>query len=254
MMWPFGARRTSRDRKDEPVSKTPVHLAVFMDGNGRWATRRGLPRSAGHRAGAEKLRDLCSWCGGLGVSYLTVFAFSTENWSRPEEEVRSLMDLFIEFFERFDPELEKEGIRVRFSGDIPALPERIRDGVRRAESNSLQRKRMQLIIAFNYGGRREIAHAAAGIAKLAATGAIRPEEVDEAMLASHLYLPDVPDPDLVIRPSGEYRISNFLLWESAYSEFWFDNILWPDFTRDDLMRAIRAYSSRDRRFGKVKER
>ncbi len=252
-MWHFGFKWVKRPEKSEqdPELRIPAHLAVIMDGNGRWAARRGLPRSAGHRVGAEKLRDLCDWCGGMGVSYLTVYAFSTENWSRPEDEVHTLMDLFIEFFERFDPELAREGIRVRFSGDIPALPERIQTVVHRAEANSVNRNRMQLIIAFNYGGRREIVHAAQQIAQLAVSGAIRPDQIDEGTLSAHMYLPDIPDPDLIIRPSGEFRLSNFLLWESTYAEFWFDDILWPDFTRDDLLRAIRAYTTRNRRFGKV---
>lgn len=252
-MWLFRTRRSTRRTSGDATEglKIPTHLAVFMDGNGRWAAKRGLPRSAGHRAGAEKLEDLCSWCGELGVRYLTVYAFSTENWSRPEEEVHALMELFVEFFERFDPALEREGIRVRFAGDIAALPERIRTVVRRAESNSLDRSRMQLIIAMNYGGRREIAQAIRDIAQQVADGKLLPEEVDESTVSAHLYLPDVPDPDLVIRPSGELRLSNFLLWESAYSELWFDHVLWPDFTREDLLRAFQSFSSRNRRFGKV---
>lgn len=252
-MWRFGWFRAKRKVKaGHPENlKIPVHLGVFMDGNGRWAARRGLPRSAGHRAGAENLRNLCVWCGGLGISYLTVYAFSTENWSRPDDEVKTLMDLFIEFFERFDPELEREGIRVRFSGDIPALPERIRQVVERGESNSLHRNRMQLIVAFNYGGRREVTHAVRAIVDGVAAGTIKPGDIDEHTLSEHMYLPDVPDPDLIIRPSGELRMSNFLLWESAYSELWFDNVLWPNFNRNDLLRAIQSYTARDRRYGKV---
>ena len=252
-MWPFGLRRFKRPRLAGPTAdlKIPQHLAVIMDGNGRWAARRGLPRSAGHRVGAEKLRDLCAWSGDLGIAYLTVYAFSTENWSRPSDEVHALMELFIEFFERFDPELEREGIRVRFTGDIPGLPPRLQDVIGKAEGNSLHRNRMQLIVAFNYGGRREIAYAVKAIAALVASGEISPDEIGEDTLSAHMYLPDIPDPDLIIRPSGEFRLSNFLLWESAYAELWFDKILWPDFTRDDLLKAVRSYTARDRRFGKV---
>ncbi len=227
----------------------PRHLAVIMDGNGRWAKKRGLPRSAGHRAGAENLKALCRNCGRYGVRYLTVYAFSTENWSRPESEVRALMELFVEFFERYDPELEKEGIRVRFSGDIAALPERIRAVCRIAEENSIRRDRMDLIIAMNYGGRHEIVQACRKIAEKVSDQRMRPEEISEDTLREHLYLPDVPDPDLIIRPSGEQRLSNFLLWEGAYAELWFSDTLWPDFGLSELETAFMAYANRDRRYG-----
>jgi len=229
--------------------KIPVHLGVIMDGNGRWAQKRHLPRSAGHRAGAENLKELCRYCGYYGVRYLTVYAFSTENWSRPQDEVHALMELFVEFFDRYDPELEKEGIRVRFSGDIENLPENIRAVCAKAEQNSISRKRMDLIIAINYGGRREIAHACQLIARDVMEGRILPDDITEADLSAHMYIPDIPDPDLVIRPSGEQRMSNFLVWEAAYAEFWVSDTLWPDFGFDDLTEAFRAFSDRDRRFG-----
>ena len=252
----FGIGRKSitgqHDQLEENL-KIPLHLAVIMDGNGRWAQKRNLPRSAGHRAGAENLKDLCRNCGYYGIRYVTVYAFSTENWSRPDDEVHALMDLFVEFFDRYDPELEKEGIRVRFSGDIPALPDRIQEVVRRAEKNSEHRKRMDLIIAMNYGGRREIVDACRRIATHIQDKSMQVSDIGEETIASCLYSPDVPDPDLLIRPSGEQRLSNFLLWETAYSEFWFSDTLWPDFGFEELTEAIRVYTSRDRRFGGVKE-
>ena len=229
--------------------KIPISLGVIMDGNGRWAKKRMLPRSAGHRAGAENLKELCRNCGNYGVKYLTVYAFSTENWSRPDDEVAQLMDLFVEFFEKYDPELEQEGIRVRFTGDIDGLPERIRKVCREGEERSLHRQKMQLIVAFNYGGRREIVSSCKKIASLVKEGKLDIDDIDEDMISGNLYLPDVPDPDLIIRPSGEQRLSNFLLWESAYSELWVSDCLWPDFGLEELTEAFRAYTNRDRRFG-----
>ncbi|MCR5593541.1 MAG: isoprenyl transferase [Saccharofermentans sp.] len=229
--------------------KVPVSLAVIMDGNGRWAKKRLLPRSAGHRAGAENLKELCRNCGRYGVKYLTVYAFSTENWSRPEDEVHQLMELFVEFFEKYDPELEQEGIRVRFTGDISALPEKVRKTIAEGEERSKNRQKMQLIVAMNYGGRREIENAARKLASKVKAGEIEPEDITEQMLSENMYLPDVPDPELIIRPSGEMRLSNFLLWESAYAEFWVSETLWPDFGYDDLTQAFKDYAGRDRRFG-----
>ena len=229
--------------------KVPVSLGVIMDGNGRWATQRHLPRSAGHRAGAENLKELCRNCGRYGVKYLTVYAFSTENWARPEAEVEQLMKLFIEFVDRYDPELKEEDIRMRFTGDIPALPEKVKEVIKIEEERSKDRKKMQLIIAFNYGGRREIVNSCQKIAEQVKAGTLDPSEITEQMISDNLYLPDVPDPDLIIRPSGEQRISNFLLWECAYSEFWISDILWPDFGYDELTQAFRDYALRDRRFG-----
>ena len=229
--------------------KVPVSLGVIMDGNGRWAKKRLLPRSAGHRAGAENLKELCRNCGRYGVKYLTVYAFSTENWARPEDEVHQLMELFVEFFEKYDPELEQEGIRVRFTGDIASLPEKVRETIAIGEERSKNRQKMQLIVAMNYGGRREIESAVRKIASRVKSGEVEPEEITEQMISENLYLPDVPDPELIIRPSGEFRISNFLLWECAYSEFWISDTLWPDFGYDELTQAFRDFAGRDRRFG-----
>lgn len=243
-----------REKSKTPSISVPIHLAVIMDGNGRWAKERRLPRSAGHRAGAENLKALCRNCGRFGVRYLTVYAFSTENWTRPENEVNALMELFVEFFEKYDAELEKEGIRVRFSGDIEALPDHVREVCAVAEENSRSRNRMDLIIAMNYGGRHEIVQACRRIARSAVEKRIDPDAVSEETIRRHLYLPDVPDPDLIIRPSGEQRLSNFLLWESAYSEMWFSNTLWPDFGITELEEAFIAYAKRERRFGGVPEK
>ncbi len=236
-----------------PAGRMPVHLAVIMDGNGRWAGRRGLPRSAGHKAGAEKLRSLTEWCGNRGIRYLTVYAFSTENWSRPAEEVSLLMTLLVEFLEKYDEEMARQGVRLRVAGDLGGIRPEIRDALDRAVERSVNRDRMQLIIAFNYGGRREIVHAVRALAAAAAAGEIRAEDIDEGMLSRHLYLPDVPDPDLIIRTSGEQRLSNFLLWESAYSELWFSGLLWPDFSEQELDRALSDYGGRERKYGGVKK-
>lgn len=243
----------SKKNYDTEDLRVPVSLGVIMDGNGRWAKQRHLPRSAGHRAGAENLKELCRNCGNYGVKYLTVYAFSTENWSRPEDEVHQLMELFVEFWERYDPELEQEGIRVRFTGDIDSLPENIREVCRRGEERSKDRKKMTLIVAFNYGGRREIENACRQIARRVSDGEISPDQITEDMISANMYLPDVPDPELIIRPSGEMRLSNFLLWESAYSEFWMSECLWPDFGYDELTQAFRDYARRDRRFGGLSE-
>ncbi len=256
----FRSGQSKRDQKapqqpglDQAKLKVPMHLAVIMDGNGRWAQRRGLPRQAGHRQGSEKLQDLCRMCGNHGIKYLTVYAFSTENWNRPQDEVHTLMALFVEFFHRFDAQLAEEGIRVRFSGDINNLPEHIQKIIKKAEADSYNRQRMQLIIAINYGGRRELVQACQKLASKAAAGEISPDSIDEDLLSRHLYLPDVPDPDLIIRPSGEQRLSNFLIWQSAYSELWFSDVLWPDFSESDLQEALTAYTRRDRRYGGIKK-
>lgn len=229
--------------------KVPVSLGVIMDGNGRWATQRHLPRTAGHKVGAENLKELCRNCLRYGVKYLTVYAFSTENWSRPKSEVDALMALFVELFDRYDAELAEEGIRVRFTGDDSELPEKVREVCRKAEERSKNRPNMQLIVALNYGGRREILSSCRKIAEQVRNGAITPSDITEKMLSDNMYLPDVPDPELIIRPSGEMRLSNFLLWESAYSEFWVSDTLWPDFGYEELTQAFRDFAGRDRRFG-----
>lgn len=206
----------------------------------------------GHRVGSDKLRDVCKDCIHFGIEYLTVYAFSTENWKRPQKEVDSLMKLVTEFFVKFEDEMAEEGIRVRFAGEIDRLPQATRETVKRAVETSADRDRLQLVVALNYGSREEIWQACQ---KLAADLNARPElsaNGDASLLRNYLYLPEIPDPDLIIRPGGEKRLSNYLLWQAAYSEFWFTDTLWPDFDRDDLRAALEAFNARDRRYGGVK--
>jgi len=229
----------------------PVHIAVIMDGNGRWAAKRGLPRNAGHREGANTLKRLVKECNAIGIKYLTAYAFSTENWNRPKEEVDGLMDLLLEFLRNAEKELAGTNIRISVIGDTGKLSEEIRKEIKRVVENTAANTGLNLIIALNYGSRCEIAAAAARIAKDAKEGRLDPEDVDEKLFSSYLYTSGIPDPDLVIRPSGEYRLSNFLLWQSSYSELWFSNVLWPDFSKEHLHQAIRDYQNRNRRFGGV---
>ena len=217
-------------------------VAIIMDGNGRWAKRRGLPVSAGHRAGTRALRRTVEACIDLGVRSLAVYAFSTENWTRPQEEVDALMELFGETIEKELPDLAEQGVRTRFVGRRDRAPEWLQEKMATLERETAHRDVMDLWIAFDYGGRAEIVEAAR---RLAESG----EEIDEAGFARHLYAPTMPDPDLVIRTSGEHRVSNFLLWQSAYAEFVFTDTLWPDFGPDEFRAAIEDYASRRRRFG-----
>lgn len=248
----FAAGSATAPLTPDELRRIPRHIGIIMDGNGRWAQQRGMRRSYGHRVGAENLKQVTEICGNLGVKYLTVYAFSTENWKRPAAEVEGLMKLFVEFFHRYDAELAEQDVRLRFAGNIPALPEAVRRTITEAEQGSLNRRKMQLIIAFNYGGRQELVDAIKAIVTDVQAGRLTDADINERTVAERLYLPDVPDPELIIRPGGEMRLSNFLLWQSAYAEFWSDRILWPDFDRACLERAIRDYIQRDRRFGGVK--
>ena len=229
----------------------PVHIGIIMDGNGRWAKKRFLPRSAGHRAGASNFRTITRYCSKIGVKYLTMYAFSTENWSRPAEEVGALMGLFKEYLEEALRDFMDENIRVRFIGDVSAFPEDLRKLIQEVEEASAPKTGMVLNLAMNYGGRAEITRAAQAFAREVAAGERRPEDLTEELFSSYLYTGGQPDPDLIIRPSGEERLSNFLLWQGAYAEFVYFDILWPDFKTSDLDEAIRIYSSRQRRFGGV---
>jgi undecaprenyl diphosphate synthase len=217
-----------------------------MDGNGRWATRRYLPRVAGHKKGMDALRACVRHCGDVGVKVLTVFAFSSENWNRPQDEVSSLMDLLGFALAREVPQLKKEGVRVHFIGDRGGLSDKVRAGLAQAESSTAGNTRLVFNICFNYGGRWDIANAAAQLAQ-------RGEAITERSLAGALALAHVPDPDLVIRTGGEHRLSNFLLWQAAYSELYFSEKLWPDFGPADLDAALADYAGRERRFGKTSE-
>jgi undecaprenyl diphosphate synthase len=231
------------------VDRVPAHVAVIMDGNGRWAERKGLPRAAGHRAGAAAVEEVISAAIELGVRYLTLYSFSTENWNRPQDEVRTLMALFAEVLLAKMPDLMEWGVRVRVIGRLDDVSRRVRTAFTRAMDQTAANDRMDLVIALNYGGRQEIARAAAAIAREAASGSLDPATVDETVVAAHLYTAGVPDPDLLLRTSGEMRVSNFLLWQIAYSEIMVTDTLWPDFGRDDLLEAVIEYQGRERRFG-----
>lgn len=232
----------------DPV-RVPVHVAVIMDGNGRWAAAKGLPRSAGHRAGAQAVEEAISAAIECGVRYLTLYSFSTENWTRPQSEVRTLMGLFAEVLLSKMGSLQEWGVRVRVIGHLEDMTRHVRTAFADAMVRTAANDRLDLIIALNYGGRTEIADAAAAIAREVAAGDLDPTSVDEASVAARLYTAGIPDPDLLIRTSGEMRLSNFLLWQVAYSEIIVTDTLWPDFGRDDLLEAIVDFQGRERRFG-----
>ena len=242
-----------RKKKPEVLSNTalPVHIGIIMDGNGRWAKKRGLPRKAGHSAGAKTFRKITRYCSDIGIKYLTVYAFSTENWKRPEDEVRSLMKLFKSYLEEALADFKDDSIVVKFIGDKAPFDEDLRNLMIENEESSKDRDGMVLNIAMNYGSRDEIVRAVKNICKDVQSGAVLPENIDEQLISDYLYTSGQPDPDLIIRPSGEYRISNFLLWQSAYTEFVIMNKLWPDFETSDLDEAIKIYSQRNRRYGGV---
>lgn len=229
----------------------PYHIGIIMDGNGRWAKKRGMPRSFGHKQGAKTFDEIIDFAGNLGIKVVTVYAFSTENWSRPKEEVDSIMELLADYLENGLKKLAGKDTKVKVIGDIGSMSEDIKKGVKNIEEKTKDGKSMTVQIALNYGGRLEIAEAAKKAALMAVSGKICPDEINSDLLSSLMYSPEIPDPDLIIRPSGEYRLSNFLLWESAYSEFWFSDILWPDFKGEDLLRAVYEYQQRSRRFGGV---
>ena len=229
----------------------PSHIAIIMDGNGRWAKKRLLPRTAGHAAGAEAFRRIANYCRTLGVKYLTVYAFSTENWKRSEEEVSGIMKLLGKYLREAIADMGKNHVRFKFFGDLSRLNPELRQLCLDAQSRSEEYHDVQVNFCLNYGGRDEIVRAAKNFAQDVADGKRKPEELTEEVLSGYLYSADVPDPELIIRPSGELRTSNFLLWQSAYSEFVFMNVLWPDFQPKDLDAAIEEYNGRNRRFGGV---
>jgi len=226
------------------MSHVPHHIAIVMDGNGRWASKRFLPRIAGHKQGMDALRHCVKACADRGVAVLTVFAFSSENWNRPQEEVSGLMDLLVMALSREVPQLKQDGVRLHFVGDRAGLSERVRAGLAQSETATADNSRLILNVCFNYGGRWDIAQAAAKLAE-------RGEPVTEAALGAAMALAHVPDPDLIIRTGGEQRLSNFLLWQAAYSELYFSDKLWPEFDEQALDQAIAAYSQRERRFGRT---
>ena len=229
----------------------PRHIAIILDGNGRWAKKRGLPRTAGHAAGAETFRRIATYCKNIGVNYLTVYAFSTENWSRPEEEVKSIMKLLDRYLREAIATMERDHIKMKVLGDVSILSPSLRAEIEETNKISSRYEGFQANICVNYGGRAEILQAAKRYA-LDAVGGRAPTDLTEEAFSSYLYSAGIPDPDLLIRPGGEKRISNFLLWQCAYSEFYFTDVLWPEFTPEELDKAIAELSRRDRRFGGVK--
>ncbi len=232
-------------------SRVPRHIAIILDGNGRWAKKRGLPRTAGHAVGAETFRKIATYCKDIGVEYLTVYAFSTENWRRPENEVSTIMKLLGKYLQEAIDTMERDHIRMKVLGDLEGLSPELREMVARTDEISHHYEGFQANICLNYGGRDEILHAARRYARDYAEGKTE-GELTEAGFADYLYSAGIPDPDLLIRPGGEQRISNFLLWQCAYAEFYFTDVLWPDFTPAELDRAIAVFNSRDRRYGGVK--
>ncbi len=229
----------------------PCHVAVIMDGNGRWAQARGLPRLKGHEEGAQSVRAILTAARGHGIRYLTLYAFSVENWRRPREEVLGLMRLLRRFLQRYETELHENQTRLRILGRRSDLPRTIATALARTEKATASYSRHELILALSYGGRTEIAAAARRLAEEVQAGRLKPESIDENTLAAHLYHPDVPDPDLIIRTSGEIRLSNFLLWQAAYSEFYSTPVLWPDFREAEFATALAEYGRRARRFGGI---
>lgn len=235
--------------KEKNFLPPPRHIAIIMDGNGRWAKMRGLPRTAGHKAGAEAFRKIANYCRTLGVEYLTVYAFSTENWKRSQEEVSGIMVLLRRYLEEALRDMEKNHVRFCFFGDLSKLSPDLRKLCLDAQSRSAEYHEVQVNFCLNYGGRNEIVRAVKAYAADVAAGKQNPDELTEALLETYLDSAGVPDPELIIRPSGEKRTSNFLLWQSAYSEYVFMNVLWPDFGPEELDQAIEEYHRRNRRFG-----
>lgn len=229
----------------------PRHLGIIMDGNGRWAKKRGLPRSAGHAAGAEVFKKMVLYCSKIGIQYLTIYAFSTENWKRPQNEILTLISLFKKYLKDALTNFLGENIKVRFLGDTSVFDPQLKELIDDIKKTSAGKTGMVLNVALNYGGRAEIVRAAELLAEDVKAGRIQPEDINEKMFTSKLYTTGQPDPDLIIRPSGERRISNFLLWQSAYTEYLVMDILWPDFTTKDLDRALDDYATRSRRFGGI---
>lgn len=233
------------------ISRIPEHIAIIMDGNGRWAKKRNLPRIFGHRAGVEAIREIVKTSSKLGIKVLTLYAFSTENWKRPYDEVSSLMDLLVEYLKKELAELDKNNVKIISIGDTSRLPIRCREELNNATYKTNKNTGLILNLALNYGGRAEIISATKKISALVKDGKLKIDDIDESLVSKYMFTGNLPDPDLIIRPSGEMRLSNFLLWQCAYSEFWFSDVYWPDFNSECLYQAIVDYQSRDRRFGGV---
>ena len=233
----------------EAQASLPRHVAIIMDGNGRWARQRHLPRIAGHRAGAESARVIIRTAGELGIKYLTLYAFSVENWNRPKEEVDALMKYLVHYLKTETPELNKNNVRLEIIGQVYRLPELVQEHLRKSIATLAKNNGLTLIMALSYGSRAEITEAVRRIAAAVQAGRLRPEEITDQTVAAHLYAPDVPDPDLLIRTSGEMRVSNFLLWQISYAELYVTDVLWPDFREAEFQKALDNYARRQRRFG-----
>lgn len=232
----------------------PKHVAIIMDGNGRWATQRGLERQEGHIAGAEAVSAAVRAAAKAGVDYVTLYTFSTENWGRPEAEINAIMELFCHMVASRAEELAEQGVRVKIMGERSRFSEKVLSKIDDIEQTTAEGKRLTLILAFNYSSRREMLLATQAIARRVAAGEIKVEDIDEAMFSASLMTADIPDPDLIIRTSGEYRLSNFLLWQASYSELYFPEVLWPDFGEEDFNRALEMYAGRERRYGLVTDK
>jgi undecaprenyl diphosphate synthase len=236
---------------DAAAEGVPRHVAIIMDGNGRWATERGLPRTAGHEAGADSVREIVRACRALGVRYLTLYSFSTENWARPEDEVEALMVLLARYLQEERDEMMENGIRLQGIGELERLPPHVRTLLREVSKYTANNEGLLLTLALSYGSRAEIVDAVRRIAGEVAAGTLAPEQIDADVISRHLYTANMPDPDLLVRTSGELRLSNFLLWQVAYSELYVTDVMWPDFRRPHLEVALAAYAGRQRRFGKT---
>ncbi|MGI8587067.1 MAG: isoprenyl transferase [Chloroflexia bacterium] len=232
-----------------PIGTVPRHVAIIMDGNGRWAKQRGRPRLLGHHAGTENIRTIVKAAVEYGVEYLTLYAFSTENWGRPDSEVQGLLRILAEVIARETPELDRNGVQIRHLGSMEGVPQDLADAIQGALDTTRHNSRLVLSVAFNYGGRAEIVEAVRRIVR----DGLPPEAVDEAAISSRLYTSDIPDPDLIIRTAGDQRISNYLIWQAAYAELWFTPVYWPDFDKDVLYEALVAYSHRKRKFGLIED-
>lgn len=237
---------------DINLDKVPAHIAIIMDGNGRWAKSRFMPRTYGHKVGVETIRKVVKECSRLGVKYLTLYAFSTENWKRPKEEVSALMGLLVKYLRNELEELHKNNVKILTIGDISKLPQVCIEELDFAKEKTKDNRGLVMSLALNYGGRNDLVNAVKNISQEVVDGKISVDDIGDDLISSHLSTKESPDPDLVVRTSGEQRLSNFLLWELAYSEFYFTDIHWPDFDEKELQKAIFAYQSRDRRFGGIK--
>ncbi len=247
----FKNKSDNNDSTEIDKKRLPVHIAIIMDGNGRWAKKRNLPKNFGHKEGGNTLKKVVTYCGNLGIKYLTVYAFSTENWNRPKNEVDALMDLLLDYLTNAEHELSGKNVRIRVIGNIKGLSEKLQKEIARVAKATEKNNGLCLNIAWNYGGRDEIVYAVNEIVKEIDRGGIKAKDIDEKTIGRYMYTAGIPDPDLLIRTSGEQRISNFLLWQCAYTEFWYTDVLWPDFGEEYIKQAVLDYQKRNRRFGGV---